>query len=258
MRGEGNSLFSTQGAVLIAVVWLSLLTVLTLFEVVERPVTEIEADGASGGSEDGGLLLDADVPSLVRGSHDLHAAISKSKEKLQQLLDGLQNDRATVRRRISELRRQKNIMQQQQAQTGDADAARRLRAGYLEDFPHLADVEQLVGASLVPRSYSPDDVRRWRGRAEASLAELAGSTASRAPQFAAALGGSDMLALQRYVKHLEEFSALVDQMWPEHFDANGGAPVYRPLFAADSVEHPSNEEGIRLHKLYNSRRAADP
>ncbi len=193
----------------------------------------------------------ADIAALVRASIELRSALSRSRARLEDLLADVRREESVVRRGLDELRsrqEQRSYSQRQPHQEGREGGARSSRSGCLEGFASLGSVEQLLGSNIVQRSYTADEVRQWRARVDTSISQMTTDS----PQFETALGGASPRALQLYVMHLENRTSVIDELWPRYFDASSDdAPIYQPLFSDDSTEHPSNEEGMRLHRKYN-------
>ena len=237
----------------VLVAWLSLLTVLTVFEIVEVPSEPNGADGVGDEDSSATMSVAKQMEAIRRTSEKLNSEVSAAKERLSALLSKNEQEEQVLRSAIEQLRAarrrrdQRHRVEEQSVQLSPEMMHRR-RSGFLEDFPHLEAVESLLGRSVVPRSYTAEELRLWRARVDGQLAQLTPS-----PQFETTFRGSSLRAVQLFVLHLQNRSNEIDRMWPEHFDVNNGdIPIYKPLFAADSVEHPSNADGLKLHLQYNT------
>lgn len=167
--------------------------------------------------------------------------------------------------RLERVRARETPLADQQQDTDSAGSSQhskeeRLHSGYLQLFESIAFCEKLIASRLDIKSVSHHEKRAWRQRIMGVLHQ--GDTS--------ALGG--LVGQREKIEYLENRLTAVLSKWGQNFkkatttsndeasspthilemDEVGYEPIYRSLFAVDAKAPASEEEGIRLHQLYNA------
>lgn len=147
---------------------------------------------------------------------------------------------------------------------GDPDAAESALSGFLQAFKELKWLEEVVASRLdVEQRISHQEKRAWRQRVLGQVVEVERRI------------GTDAQRAER-IDYLERKSAEIMAEWGKHFGGGdaarshqseieegvkrpltladlGTVPRYRPVFEDDAIVHESDEEGRKLHLLYNKQ-----
>jgi polyhydroxyalkanoate synthesis regulator phasin len=245
---------------------------LDAFGLPQAAATDGNQRGGTTSSED--MRMITDFISAIKESRDdvvrAGVMLENAFQHADQLLSSTQRSLDSAEREINRLERVRaretppDDQTQQGADQLSEDShskGKRLHSGYLQSFESIAFCEKIIASRLDTKSVTHHEKRAWRQRIMGVLHQ-ADTTA---------LGG---IAGQREkIEYLENRVAAILSKWGQNFKKSGSPgvddtaasspthilemdevgydPIYRSLFAVDAAPPSSEEEGIRLHQLYN-------
>lgn len=230
------------------VTWLSILTAVTLFEIIDPAAEEgapLQPSEEASDKHPGIFAHDDQLHHLTSeislNSKAILSKLTAMKNLLESSTQHLEQIHAAAEASLSSLQQQ--LVKRDQGARNKPDAPS-LRSGYLQSFAALSDVEELLNARLAQHTAAASDVAAWRSQLETTLRDLSSHL----------LKDTEQADLARFIFHLENKWAQTEELWSVYFTTVNGAeePVYAPLFAQGSTEHASNANGIALHRAFNS------